>query len=392
VNGILTRAAELGEDMVAFLTTLAERESPTGVPESQGPVQRHLAEALTELGYRIRRVPGRESGGHLLAVPRRRRRGGATQLMLGHSDTVWPLGTLADMPVERVDGRLHGPGTFDMKGGLTQMIFALRILRDLDMVPEVTPIVFVNSDEEVGSPESRPHVGRLARTVCRALVLEPSLGPEGRLKTARKGVGEFQVTLKGRAAHAGLDPSAGASAIEELAHLVQRLHALTDLERGTTVNVGVVSGGTRANVVAAEARAQVDVRVLSAEDGRRVEEAVFGLEARTAGVSIEVAGGIRALPLERTPRNRRLWEQARSVGRELGLDLLEVTAGGGSDGNTTSLFTATLDGLGPVGDGAHARHEHVEIAGLVERTALVAGLLMAPDGSPTDAPEAGPGG
>ena len=392
MNEILKRSAELGEDMVSFLTELACCESPTGVPESQAAVQRHLIEALTDLGYRVRRIPGRETGGHLLAVPLQRRRGGPVQLMLGHSDTVWPLGTLTDMPVERIDGRLHGPGTFDMKGGLTQMIFALRVLRDLALVPEVTPIVFVNSDEEVGSPESRRHVERLARRVRRALVLEPSMGPEGKLKTARKGVGEFNLTVKGRAAHAGLDPTAGASAIEELAHLIQRLHALTDLEGGTTVNVGVVTGGTRANVVAAEARAKVDVRVLSADDGRRIEEALFGLEARTAGVSIEVTGGIKALPLERTPRNRGLWEQARSVGRALGLDLLEVTVGGGSDGNTTSLFTATLDGLGPVGDGAHARHEHVEIAGLVERTALVAGLLMAPDGTAGGGSEGEAGG
>jgi glutamate carboxypeptidase len=282
------------------------------------------------------------------------------------------------MPVEERDGRLHGPGTLDMKGGLTLIVFALRTLRDLGLEAPLTPVVFMNSDEEIGSPDSKRYVRMLARRARRAFVLEPSLGPDARLKTERKGLGRFEVTIEGRASHAGLDPGAGASAILELAHVIQRLHALNDAERGTTVNVGVIDGGVRPNVVAPLARASVDARVRTLDDARDLERAVAAIEPATPGVRLRIEGGIRVPPLERTPRNVELWERARSLGRELGLDLEEGMAGGGSDGNTTSQFTATLDGLGCVGDGAHAVHEHVEIDRTIDRCALLARLLLAP--------------
>jgi glutamate carboxypeptidase len=221
-------------------------------------------------------------------------------------------------------------------------------------------------------------VRRLARRAARAFVAEPSFGPEGRLKTARKGAGNFDVFITGRPAHAGLDPGGGASAISELAHVIRKLHALTDLERGTTVNVGVVGGGTRPNVVAARARAQVDVRVVTAEDGREVERAIRALEPETPGVSLTVDGGMHIPPMERTPGNRRLWADARVAAAELGLELDETMVGGASDGSVISQYTATLDGLGAVGDGAHAAHEHVVVAATVDRCALLAMLLMAP--------------
>jgi glutamate carboxypeptidase len=282
------------------------------------------------------------------------------------------------MPVKIEEGRLHGPGTLDMKGGVTQMLFALRALRDLELEPSVTPVVFVNSDEEVGSPDSKPYVRMLARRVSRAFVLEPSLGIDGKIKTARKGVGRFEISIRGRASHAGLNPEAGASAILELSHVIQQLHALNDPERGTTINVGVIDGGIRPNVVAASARASVDARVATVQDGRRLEEAVYGIQPTTPGVELEITGGIRVAPLERTPRNRLLWESAKSLGAELGFELEEAMAGGGSDGNTTSQYTATLDGLGCVGDGAHADHEHIVIDPSVDRCALLARLLLAP--------------
>jgi glutamate carboxypeptidase len=268
-----------------------------------------------------------------------------------------------------------------MKGGLTQIVFALRALRDLGHEPEVTPVVFINSDEEVGSPDSKKYVKRLARRARRALVLEPSLGPSGWIKTARKGVGRFEITVTGRASHAGLDPEAGASAILELSHVIQTMNAMNDPEVGTTVNVGLVDGGTRPNVVAAQATATVDVRVATAEEGIRFEKAIQALKAVTPGVTLEVTGGIRVAPLERTPRNRLLWEEAVRAGGDLGFGLEETMAGGGSDGNTTSQFTATLDGLGCVGDGAHADHEHIVIGPSVDRCALLARLLLAPPGA-----------
>ncbi len=373
---LLRHVRGMADEFVEFLTGLCRIESPTDHPETQSDVHAFIGPALEELGFDLRIVPGRTTGDHLLARPKRPSRGAARQLLIGHSDTVWPLHTLARMPVQVVDGRLHGPGTFDMKGGLAQIVFALRALREQGLEPSVEPVVFINADEEVGSPDSKRHVRRLARSVDRAFVLEPALGPSGLVKTARKGVGHFEVTVRGRAAHAGLEPEAGASAILELSHLIQRLNALNDPEKGSTVNVGLVDGGTRANVVAAEARASVDVRVATAAEGERLEGLIMALEPVTPGVSLEVAGGIRVAPLERTPRNLRLWEKTREVGRSLGFDLDHTMAGGGSDGNTTSLFTATLDGLGCVGDGAHADHEHIEIEPSLDRCALLARLLM----------------
>lgn len=364
-------------EMVELLVALASVESPSDAPASQPKVQSVLADALDRERYEVRRIPGRHSGGHLYARPAGRPRGLPAQLLLGHCDTVWPLGTVREMPIEVAQGVIRGPGTFDMKAGLVQMVFALRALRKLELSP-ATPVIFVNSDEETGSAESRRWVVRLARRVARTFVLEPSMGPDGRLKTARKGQGSFVVTVRGREAHSGLDPTGGASAILEMAHVIQELHALTDLGRGTTVNVGVVGGGTRPNVIAGEARAQVDVRIVTLVEARSVERAIRAIRPTVPGTAIEVSGGVRIPPMERTEDSRRLWEAARAAGERLGLELDEALSGGASDGNTTSRYTPTLDGLGPVGDGAHARHEHVVTRAMPERAALLAELLMEP--------------
>ena len=377
-QSILEYLAGQRDAMVEMLVSLVEKESPTDVVASQAAVQSQLSDALCELGFGVRHVPGRETGGHLFAVPEHRERGKPAQLLIGHSDTVWPLGTLETMPVVVENGHVRGPGTFDMKAGIVQGIFALRALRELGHQPPATPVWFINSDEETGSPESKRYVRLIAKHVARAFVLEPALGLVGHLKTARKGVGRFVVRVHGKAAHSGLDPTGGASAIYELMHVVQRLHAITDLERGVTVNVGVVRGGSRVNVIAAEAEAEVDVRILSASDGEAIAETIHAMRALTPGTSLEIEGGIQIPPLERTARNRLLWQAAAEAGGRLGMDLTEDISGGGSDGNTTSLYTATLDGLGPRGDGAHANHEHVEIESLVDRAALVAELLMSP--------------
>jgi glutamate carboxypeptidase len=283
------------------------------------------------------------------------------------------------MPLELEGNRLKGPGVFDMKGGLTQIVFAQRILQRLGLEPEVAPVVLINSDEEIGSPESKEAIRRAAQESIRAFVPEPGMGLEGRVKTARKGWGRFNITVRGKAAHAGLDPKGGVSAILELSHIIQALHAMTDHDRGLTVNVGVISGGTRSNVIAPSATCEVDVRVLSAADGEEVEEKIRGLSSTLPGTSFEVVGSFDTPPLERTPRNRSLWEAARAAAGELGVALEDGVAGGGSDGNTTSQYTATLDGIGPVGDGAHAPHEFLFVDKLVERCALLARfLLLAP--------------
>ena len=364
--------------MVDLLETLASIESPSQVAGAQAPVFDLLNRQFEALGFATRRWHGQETGGVLLARPRQRSRGLQTQLLLGHCDTVWPVGTLERMPVRREGAILRGPGVFDMKGGLVLMLAALRALRALHLEPALTPVVLVNSDEEIGSPESSRWIGRLAQTVERVWVLEPGYGPLGKLKTARKGVMRFDITIHGRSAHAGLAPDEGVSAILELAYVVRKLAELNDPARGVSVNVGVVSGGTRPNVVAAESRAEVDVRVPTGEDAERVAQAILGLQPTLAGARLTVEMQRSSQPLEPTSRNQRLWQQAQQAGRLLGLELESVGVGGASDGNTTSQFTATLDGLGVVGDGAHAAHEFVNVDQIALRAALLALLLLSP--------------
>ncbi|HKA54875.1 MAG TPA: M20/M25/M40 family metallo-hydrolase, partial [Candidatus Binatia bacterium] len=330
------------------------------------------------LNYTVRYIPGRQTGGHLYARPSHYLRHRPLQLLLGHCDTVWPLGTLHNMPLEVSEGVMRGPGTYDMKAGLVQMLYALRALQALRLEPLVTPLVFINSDEEIGSRESTPHVRRLARVVDRALVLEPSLGAEGKLKIARKGVGRFTVVVKGKAAHAGLNPAAGASAILELSYVIQKLFALNNPAQGISVNVGVIEGGLRPNVIAPESRAQGEFRTFTHKDARQIAERIHTLQPVTQEVTLEIDEWVSRPPMEPTPRNQLLWEMAKGLGRELGFELAAGAVGGASDGNTTSLFTATLDGLGAVGDGAHARHEFMYLDKMAERAALLALLLLAP--------------
>jgi glutamate carboxypeptidase len=395
------------DEMAELLRALAAAESPSLDPAAQEPVLARLAAELEAAGMAVRRLRGRTSGGLLFAAPPRPDRPRRAQvpssapeasrpageqdpepgrprprrpvqLLVGHTDTVWPRGTLASMPLARRDGRLYGPGVYDMKGGLVQAVFALRALAELGLAPPAAPVVLCDSDEETGSRDALRHLRRLARAACRVFVLEPSLGPAGLLKTRRKGVGHFTFTIHGRASHAGLDPEQGASAIVELAHLVLRLQALADPARGLTVNVGVVEGGLRGNVVAPAARAEVDVRVLRRADGEAFAAALRALQPVVAGTRLEVAGGFDRSPLEPTAGNRALLAAALAAAAELGLELGEGAAGGASDGNITSLLAPTLDGLGAVGGGAHAAHEHVELARMPERAALLALLLLSP--------------
>lgn len=377
-TAIRTHLEAQAEEIVEFTSELVLAESPSTEPSSVQPVLELLAGAFADTGARVHRIDGRRTGGHLLIRPGGGAAGRPLQLVLGHADTVWPLGTLETMPL-RVDGEaVRGPGVFDMKAGLAIGVYAFRALYELGLEPSVAPVLFFTSDEEIGSIESGRHTRRLARRACRALVLEPALGREGRLKTARKGVGRFEIRVVGKSAHGGLEPELGASAIVELSHVIQKLHALGDPERGTTVNVGTIEGGVRPNVVADSSRAVVDVRVKTMEDARFMERAIREIDATTPGTRIEVDGRIGRAPMERTRRNSRLFEAARRLGAALGLELEEGLSGGASDGNVTSLHTATLDGLGAVGDGAHARHEYVFVESLSERAALLALLMLLP--------------
>ena len=365
-------------ELVELLRTMVQAESPSSYPDSHIRIGTILTEQLRALDFKVVPLGGGSTGRHIYARPEPKTRGAPAQLMIGHYDTVWPIGTVAERPFS-VDGNVaRGPGVFDMKGGLAQMIFALKALRALDLCPELTPVVFVNSDEEVGSRDSGRFIRQLARRVDRTFVLEPAMGASGIIKTERKGIGRFTITVHGKAAHAGLDPDAGASAILELSHVIQTLFALNEPDSGITINVGTINGGIQPNVIAAHSRAVIDVRVPSESDGNRIEKAIHGIEPSTPGVRLTIEGRIGRPAMAATPRNRALWQRAQHLGRDLGMELRHGRAGGGSDGNTTSQYTATLDGLGPVGDGAHAEHEFLYIDKTLERTALLALLLLSP--------------
>lgn len=375
---LLSYLSQRENEMVDLLIKIVGIETPSSVPESQAEVQSVLRDVLEDRGFRVRSIRGRRYGGHLLAVPKDRTPRQPIQLLLGHCDTVWPRGTLPEMPVHMSNGKLYGPGVYDMKAGLVQIAFAVDALQQLNESPTIAPVILINSDEEIGSPESKAHIRRLAKFADRAFIAEPSLGPAGKLKTARKGVGRFTIRVIGKASHAGLAPEEGASAILELSHVVQELFALNDPERGITVNVGTIDGGLRANVVAPESRAEVDVRVASQQDAEYIETAIHNMQAVTPGTHLDISGGIGRPPMEKTDRNEMLWNLALEASDELGIQLEDGRAGGGSDGNWTSQLTATLDGLGAVGDGAHARTEFVYVDRLVERTALLARMMLYP--------------
>lgn len=365
--------------MAELLERLVLCESPSGDRASLLRVMDLLSEAFSKRRFRPRIIAGRQSGGMLLAMPDGRPRHRPHQLLLGHCDTVWPIGTLQTMPAKTEDGIFWGPGSYDMKAGLAQGLFAIEALAasGADALP-VTPVFFINSDEEIGSHESTRVITRFARSADRCFVLEPSLGPDGDLKTARKGVGSFTITVRGKAAHAGLDPGKGASAILELSHIIQKLFSLNDPEKGITVNVGTIDGGLSANVVAPKSTASVDVRVPTMEDAARIETIIHAITAETPGTEVEIHGSVRRPPMERTSRNQRLWRLAQLSAEELGIPIDQAAAGGGSDGNTTSQFAPTLDGLGAVGAGAHAVNEHLILDKMVERSALLARLLSFP--------------
>ena len=360
--------------------TLVGLESPTTDKAAVDRCGSVLAARLEAMGGRVTRLPRPDRGDHLRAEFPSTSLGaggrGASQiLLLGHFDTVWPVGQLDRMPLTRSGGRLHGPGVFDMKAGIAIAMLATRALLETGALPAYRIVMLWTTDEEIGSESSRAAIEDEARRSSAVLVLEPSL-PGGAVKTSRKGCGSYQVAVRGVAAHAGIEPQKGASAVQELAHQILRVNALQDLARGISVNVVQVSGGLRSNVIPDEARATVDVRVPTAAAAAEIDAAFRGLRAVDERTTVEAAGGIDRPPLERTDRVVRLYKEAQDIARELGQELAEGGTGGGSDGNfTAALGVPTLDGLGAIGDGAHALHEHVDIETLPDRAALVAGLI-----------------
>ncbi len=296
-------------------------------------------------------------------------------MLLGHLDTVWPVGTLESMPCRLSDGRLWGPGTLDMKAGAAMALTAIEMLAETNLLRREI-VLLLNGDEEIGSPASRPIIEQIAGECTAVYVLEPAQGLA--CKTARKGIGDWRIEVKGVAAHAGVDFEKGASAIRELARVVETVSGWADLKRGLTMSVGKIGGGTKRNVIPAEAWAEVDVRFARAADGLRIERKLASLKTTDSRCTLTVAGGINRPPMERGRGTVRLYKRARDLARELGFLLDEAATGGASDGNfTAALGIPTLDGMGAVGEGAHARHESVIVEHLAPRTALLAGMLAA---------------
>jgi glutamate carboxypeptidase len=375
-NAVLQWLTARQPEMVAHVRELVTRESPTHEKAACDAVCDYLADQFHAMGGKVKVHRQKTAGNHLqvdFAGPKGRK----PVLLLGHYDTVYDLGTLKTMPWREQGGKLCGPGVFDMKSGIVQMMFALRALREVKGGLPRPVTVWLVSDEETGSDSSRALTEKLASQCAAALVCEPS-GPGGAVKTARKGVGDFVVKVTGRASHAGLDFEKGQSAIQELAHQIHAISRLTDLKHGITLNVGVIRGGTRTNVVAGEAVAEVDLRVAKKSDGPVMERKVKALRPVNRNCKLEITGGVNRPPLERTRQVAALFATAQNVAGELGFSLQEIAVGGGSDGNfTAGIGVPTLDGLGAVGDGAHAAHEHVLAAELPRRAALLAGLIGA---------------
>ncbi|MBL8231267.1 MAG: M20 family metallopeptidase [Bryobacterales bacterium] len=364
--------------MIATLREMVECESPSDDPVAVDRFVDLMAAKAAGIG-KVKTIKGGHFGRHMqieFALPGKKKSGQI--LALGHSDTVWPLGTLKSMPFRQADGRLWGPGVLDMKAGVAFFLYAMRALRDLEIPVKRKVVLQLNSDEEVGSESSRPLTEKEARRSAAVLVLEPGTGLTGKLKTARKGVGGYDVVVRGVAAHAGVDFSAGASAIVELARQVEKIAAFTDLKKGITVNPGVIFGGTRSNVIAAQAGADVDIRISRLRDFASLDKKFRGLKPVDRRCKVEVTGGLNRPPMERSAGIVKLFETAKSLAVGLGVNLEESMTGGGSDGNfTAALGVPTLDGLGGVGEGAHAVNESILVDRIVDRAALMGKLVAA---------------
>ena len=375
MRALLAGARRNEPALLKLIQTLVRAESPSDDKSAVDACGDLVIAHAKSMDGRVR-VHRQRAYGNVLELrfgPRTRANGPKPVLVLGHIDTVWPVGTLKSMPCRVGDGRLWGPGALDMKAGVAMAITAIGMLAEADLLNREV-ILLLNSDEEIGSPVSRPITESLATGCFAVYVLEPAQGLA--YKTARKGTGNWRIEVKGIAAHAGVDFEKGASAIREMARAIEAVSEWTDLKRGLTVTVGLAGGGSKTNVIPAEAWAEVDVRIARNADGARIARRFTSLKASDRRCSLTVSGGINRPPMERTRGTVELYHRARDLAAELGIDLEEAATGGASDGNFTSaLGIATLDGMGAVGEGAHARNESVVLEHLAPRTALLAAML-----------------
>ena len=374
LSGWVGRLERKLEEMLARVSALVRLESPTSHSDAVNAAQELVATWAGELTGRVERHARSGSGGVLEARFGKPEDGRRPVLLLGHLDTVWPLGTLVRMPWRVEDGWAFGPGVLDMKAGVVMALEAIRLAGEVDADRPI--VLLLSGDEETGSHHSRELIEEIAKECRAAFVLEPAQGPQGAYKTARKGVGQFRLEIGGVPSHSGVDFGAGHSAVRELAWQIEQISALTDLERGTTLNVGVVGGGTQSNVVPASAWADIDLRVTTMANVAVVTERLQALKPRDPECRLLLTGGLNRPPMERTEGTAALFARAKELAAELGFALEEAATGGGSDGNFTSaLGVPTLDGMGAVGRGAHADNESIRIDSLAPRTALLAAMI-----------------
>lgn len=375
MRALLAGARRNQPDLLQLLEKLVRAESPSDDKTAVDACGALVIEHARALDGRIK-IHRQRVFGNVLEIrfgPRRKKDAGLPVLLLGHLDTVWPLGTLKSMPCHIAEGRFCGPGALDMKAGVAMALTAIEMLTEAGLLNREI-VLLLNSDEEVGSPVSRPITEKLARESEAVFVLEPAQGLA--YKTARKGTGNWRIEVKGIAAHAGVDFEKGASAIRELARVIDSVSGWTDLQRGLTISVGLIGGGSKTNVIPAQAWAEVDGRIARLADGPRIEKKFASLKPADKRCSLLVTGGINRPPMERTRGSVALFRQARELAAEIGFSLNEAATGGASDGNFTSaLGIPTLDGMGAVGEGAHAHHESIQLEHIAPRTALLAAML-----------------
>lgn len=376
MSEILTYLKTQQAAMIRLLEQWVNQDSPTFNKEAVDTMGQMIVEAFLETGGTLTAThPQPEKGDHYTITYGE---GQSQILILCHFDTVWPMGEAKKRPFTIEGGLAKGPGVHDMKAGTLMSLFALKAIHELKLRPACKLVYLLTSDEEISSPTSRRIIEAEGRKSSYCLVLEGSLG--GPLTTRRKGVGRFKMEITGLAAHAGIEPQKGISAVEELAHQIQTLHALTDLDRGITVNVGVISGGERPNIVAPTAYAEIDLRVLTPTDGETLTQKILGLQPHLPGCQLEISGGMTRPPWVETPASLALFEKAQAIARDLGFDVDKVRSGGGSDGSfVAALGVPTLDGLGSLGNGAHALSEHTILEALPLRAALLAELILSLD-------------
>ncbi len=360
------------------LKKYVKAESPTDDIMQNRKLLHAIAGDFKELDYSVEWKESVSSAGQIICTPvnsdlRK------DQLLIGHADTVWPVGTLERMPWI-IDGNvIRGPGVYDMKAGIVMMQLGIKIMKELGLNPKLRPVVMITSDEETGSRDSWGEIEEIAKSVSRVFVPEPSIGLEGKIKTERKGSGRYQIRVKGKEAHSGVEPEKGASAIVEMAHIIQKLDQLNDYDKGVSLNVGLISGGKAVNIVAGECNIEVDLRYMEKADGEAIDKKIKSLESELEETEITVEGGLRRPPVTKNERNKRLWELAQNSAGKLGLTIEEGLSGGGSDGSITSQFTATIDGMGAVGEGAHSPSEKILIEETLDRAALLTVMLLAED-------------